>query len=106
LDILSWYQHFILVKFQRALSGREDDWQFDEDLDLGFQTDYNGSAKIALIAAEKSLAALQDIIKIKPDLVDDVLIFMALLQKIIREGDHEFPDARKFIRPGFDEVDV
>ena len=89
------------------MSGKTDeDAEFESEM-LGTQTDFNGSAKVALIAAERSLAAWVKLSEWLPDSRDEALPMMALLQKIIAEGDREFPDARLFKRPGFDgEVDI
>lgn len=98
-EIINWYEMFIYAKFDRALLGLEN----DEDLDEGFSKDSDGSAKIALIAAERSLQAWVKMYKKIPHLGDSMLPLMAKLQKIIELGDSTFQNARAFVRPGFDE---
>ncbi len=101
LEVIQWYLHFIHVKFMRALSGKAD----GEELDVEncFQKDSDGSAKIALIAAERSIQAWLQLNELLPNMEDDVLPILASLQYIQRLGNAEFPDSIKFIRPGFDE---
>jgi hypothetical protein len=102
-DIFLWYTHFIQVKYVRALSGKfDDDYQY-EVRSMGFQTDSNGTAKIALIGVERSFEALSQIMQILPQLKDSIFPLIALLHRIISESKREFPDSDKFIRPGFDE---
>lgn len=50
LEVIRWYSSFIHVKFQRALQGKmeDDGWQKAN----GYQTDFDGSAKIAVIGCE------------------------------------------------------
>jgi hypothetical protein len=98
LEVIRWFQFFIYVKFMRALQGKIDDDDFDD-----YPKDHDGSAKIALIAAEKSLAAWLFLRTHLPHLQDDILPILAQLQRIIRLGEMEFPNARNFVRPGFDE---
>ncbi len=100
IDVILWYSFFIAAKFNRALHGKleDDGWERDN----GFQRDFDGSAKIALIGAERSLTAWAQLAESLPGLLDDMLPMMASLQKIIRMGDSEFEEARHFIRPGFD----
>jgi hypothetical protein len=101
LEVIRWFQYFIHVKFIRALQGKIDDAEFDDDDD--YPKDHDGSAKIALIACEKSLAAW---LVLREHLVQDqdaILPILAQLQRIIRLGDVEFTEARNFVRPGFDE---
>lgn len=100
LDVIFWYSWFISAKFYRAMQGKleDDGWERAN----GFQRDFDGSAKVALIAAERSLSAWAQLTESLPNMMDDMLAMMANLQKIIRLGDAEFEQARQFIRPGFD----
>lgn len=101
LNTIMWYIYLISAKFTRAVEGKiEDDMYFDDDT---FPKDSDGSAKIALIGAERAFIAWYDFSQIEPTEADFALKMMALLQKIIDAGDKEFPDARAFVRPGFDE---
>lgn len=102
LSVIQWYVHFIHVKFMRALMGRmeDDGWEIEN----GFQRDYDGSAKIAMIAIDRSMQAWGLLYELMPDEEDTLLRLLAMLQKLKSLAETEFPDALKFIRPGFDEV--
>ena len=101
LEIVEYYVHFIYVKFQRALSGLIEDDGWEES--NGYQRDFDGSAKIALIATDKCIEAWMKIRELMPGYDDDIVNLLGLLQKIKRIGEKEFPKARNFIRPGFDD---
>jgi hypothetical protein len=102
METIQWFELFIEVKFSRALSGLFDLMEDGEENEV--QCDYNGSAKIALIAVDRSMAAWEIMMKHFPDKTDDMLDLVVLLSKIKREGSKRFPDAMNFIRPGFDEM--
>jgi hypothetical protein len=96
-DVLGWYMFFIEVKFKRALSGKIEDDDFKT-----LQCDANGSAKVALLAVERSLHACGKLFGLLKD-EDRYLPVLSLLSKIERAALNEFPNAMLFIRPGFDE---
>ncbi len=100
-EIITWYLHFIHVKFMRALMGKmeDDGWQEAN----GFQRDCDGSAKIAMIAIDKSIEAWTLMLQFVPAAEDEIIELLAILQKARRMAESEFPKARTFIRPGFDE---
>lgn len=102
-DVIQWYQHFIYVKLRRAISGRaREDMETDEELKQ-FPKDSDGSAKIALIAMDRSIAAWSGLREaLSGDGGDSILDLLAQLAKIRRETEKLFPQARSFIRPGFD----
>ena len=100
LSVIQWYLFFINVKFRRAVGGKIEDDDFGDDC----PKDSDGSAKIALISAENALVAWSDFRQIQPDESAFALKMMALLQAIIEEGEREFPDARAFVRAGFDTI--
>lgn len=97
-SVICWYLFFIEVKFSRALSGIIDGWE-DKD---GIQTDYNGSAKIALLAVHRTREAWTQLYTLIPD-EDTVLPILASLSKIDAAAREKFPNAVKFLRPGFDD---
>ncbi len=101
LSIIQWYEHFIHVKVMRALLGKaEDDGWENEN---GFPHDFDGSAKIGMIAIDRSLQAWAALYKFFPHSEDEILNWLAALQKMKSIAQAEFPEAEKFIRPGFDE---
>ena len=100
IETIQWFEFFIEVKFSRALSGIFDVLEGEEEDEA--QSDHNGSAKIALIAVDRSMSAWETMMKHFPDKADDMLDFVALLSKIKSAGAERFPNAMKFVRPGFD----
>ena len=103
-DVIRWYRHFIYVKLHRAISGRaSEEVEADEGMKQ-FPKDSDGSAKIALIAMDRSIAAWSGLREaFSEDGADSILDLLAQLSKIRRETEEMFPHARSFIRPGFDE---
>lgn len=102
LEIIQWYIFFIHVKFMRAISGRLEETGWEEE--NGFPKDSDGSAKIALIATDRSMQAWMQLSYHLPQEEDQILTLLSQLQKIKVLGEKEFPEAWKFIRPGFDEI--
>lgn len=100
VEVVSWYEVFIHAKVMRALSGKftEDLWQEDDE-----PKDHDGSAKIALIAIERSLKAWSTLLKFLPEHTLDIINFIAMLEQLQTLIEQEFPEAWSFIRPGFDE---
>lgn len=100
LEVVTWYEVFIHAKVMRALSGKssEDNWPEDD-----YPKDYDGSAKIALVAIERSVKAWSTLLKLMPEHTVEIIGFMAMLEQLQSVLEREFPDAWSFIRPGFDE---
>jgi hypothetical protein len=102
LSVIQWYMTFIHVKLMRAIMGKLKDDEWEEE--HGFQRDFDGSAKIALIAIDRSMQAWSALFDILPEKEDDFLKILAMLEKIKVIARQEFPKAEAFIRPGFDET--
>jgi hypothetical protein len=96
VDIIRWYQHFIYIKLKRAISGTLRD-TIEEDFN-----DSNGSAKVALIAIDRSIAAWSQLRNTVPDTDDRILDILVHLDRLRRITENTFPSARAFIRPGLD----
>jgi hypothetical protein len=99
LEIVRWYQHQIYVKLCRAASGMirgelEDNEYFPEDA--------NGSAKVAIIGIERSMAAWAGLLNQFPQQERTILDLLVKLKRLLQNVDKAFPDARAFVRPGFD----
>ena len=102
VEVITFYLMFINVKIMRALNGKfEDRYEIPDD----FLKDSDGSAKIALIAIDRSISAWGKLLKHLPQSEDEILEILVLLERLRNITEKEFPDARKFIRPGFDEWD-
>ena len=98
-DIIQWYVYFIDAKLQRALQGKLEGEEWEEE--NGYQKDSDGSAKIALIAIEKSITAWVKLYDLLPASADIALQALSLLQQLQQKIKEEFPKAIKFKRPGF-----
>ena len=92
------YSVFIGGKLSRTLHGREPGGHWGDD---PIQNDWNGSAKIALIAIERSQSAWRTIAKATGDVSAAALA--SSLATLGDEVEEAFPFARLFKRPGFDE---
>jgi hypothetical protein len=101
LAVIQWYLFFIHVKLSRAMMAKLSSVEWNDD-DL-YQRDYDGSAKVALIAIERSMHAWSSLFEILPENEDDFLKILSMLEKIKSMAIEEFPGATAFVRPGFDE---
>jgi len=99
LEVIRWYQPQIWVKLCRAASGMIH--SEIEDLEY-IQEDANGSAKVALLGIERSIAAWAALLTHFLDQEDRILNLLATLKKLLRQVEASFPHARAFLRPGFD----
>lgn len=101
LEVARWDSTVVGAKLARALSGRDrqdEDGDSNEDL---VQNDWNGSAKVALISIDRSVDAWEVIAQATGDVA---AVGLALaLDDLRRLVEQEFPSARRFVRPGFDE---
>jgi len=104
IEVIYWYQHFIYVKFMRAML-RDDDEFENSDVKDAIDYDSNGSAKIALIGIDRSISAWGSLQKRLPERSDDILDILVHLERLRKKAETEFPNARKFKRPGFDNAD-
>jgi hypothetical protein len=100
-EIAAWNSHFIAAKLMRALQGRLDFRAGEGFIDDPVQNDWNGSAKVALISIERSELAWRTIADATGE--DTPGAMAGELRDLGRLVDAEFPAARQFVRPGFDE---
>jgi hypothetical protein len=100
IDVIRWYQHQIYVKLIRAVTGKLEGMQdeFDEDM----PKDYDGSAKVALLGIDRSIAAWGAMMQHIPAEENSILDILVLLERLRKKTETFFPDARSFKRPGFD----
>ena len=100
VEIIYWYQHFIYVKLLRAVRGSlgnaEEEWE-------DFPKDSDGSAKVALIAIDRSMAAWGHMHHFFPSHQDQIMAIIVHLERLRSRTETIFPQARHFVRPGFDE---
>jgi hypothetical protein len=100
VDVIRWYQHQIYVKLKRAYHSIQDEKL--EELD-DFPKDSDGSTKVALIGIDRSISAWGEILKFLPNQKENILGIIAHLERLRNRTEADFPDARAFVRPGFDE---
>jgi len=99
LEVIRWYQYFIAAKVMRAIRGKaEDDGEEDDE----FPRDADGSAKVALVAIDRSIGAWGVIPQYNRFYAEGVFEIVSLLKLLGRAIEETFPDARSFIRPGLD----
>ncbi len=100
IEVIRWYQYQIHVKIVRALTSKET----EASLSLNdFPKDSDGSAKIALIGIDRSISVLGELLNHFQIQREEILNIINYLKRLRDLTEIEFPDARAFIRAGFDE---
>jgi hypothetical protein len=102
LEVIRWYQHQIYVKLCRAASGAIRSMIGDLDC---LQEDADGSAKVAILGIERSIAAWAALLPHLPDQEATILRLLTTLKRLLAQAETAFPHARAFQRPGFDTRD-
>jgi hypothetical protein len=103
LQVVRWYQHLVFTKLARAFRSKILE---DQETDLEFAKDSDGSAKVALIAIDRSIAAWGDVRNRFPFQNKAIQDMLFNLERLKKRVEHTFPEARAFIRPGFDKIDL
>lgn len=101
-ELIGWYCTHIRLKLYEAVSGEYDGKADTDKNDMPAEAD--GQAKVALIEMDRSLAAWNKLQNYFPDAADDILDILVFLEKLRGNIENHFPNARDFIRPGFDEI--
>ena len=100
VETIEWFSSMISSKLYRAICGQAEGWEGREET----QTDFNGSAKIALIAIAESRAAWSVLMEAGRATADGVPAHaVRTLDEIEASVRERFPRVMEFIRPGFDE---
>lgn len=99
--VIGWFHMLISVKVARALRGLAD----DDPAERTWRADHEGSAKVALLGTERSHEAWLQLAADQVVSWADAQDFVRELVWIRDEIDRIFPNARAFVRPGFDEPD-
>ena len=102
-EVIQWYQYQIAVKTMRALSCRDDGWEDDPEM-VEFPKDSDGSAKVALIGIDRSIAAWRLMQLSLPERAESIVPLILQLERLRQRVEKQFPEAREFVRPGFDEL--
>jgi hypothetical protein len=99
-EVIRWYQYQIHLKLRRATESAAKEAMED----LGdFPKDSDGSAKVALIGIDRSISAWKMFLSPYPEQTEQILNIIAFLENLRDRVEAQFPQARAFIRPGFDE---
>ena len=102
-EVVQWYQYQIAVKTMRALSGRKEELEEDPEI-IEFPKDSDGSAKVALIGIDRSIAAWRLMQLSLPERAASIVPLILQLERLRNRLEKTFPEARDFVRPGFDET--
>ena len=100
VEVIRWYQFQIHVKLRRAIESSADERFGDDE----FPKDSDGSAKVALIGMDRSLSAWKILLSYFPGETDVIFGLVSSLESLRKRTESQFPEARAFIRPGFDEI--
>ena len=101
-EVISWYKHQIYVKLCRAASGTI---RSESESIENFQEDADGSAKVAIIGIERSITAWSVLLQYLPEQEHSIFRLLVILKLILSMVEAAFPNARAFVRPGFDTTD-
>jgi hypothetical protein len=101
LAVAQWNQYLIPIKLRRALRGLDEHLHGESEWDDPVQNDWNGTAKLTLICIGRSIDAWDTL---GEELTDaDACAVADQLRGLQRELERLFPNASRFVRPGFDE---
>ena len=88
-EVIQWYTFFMGVKMQRAINGIDD---MEEDYwDGPEQSDANRTARIVMVAIDRSMAAWRVMLDTFPEKEDDIIQTLALLSRFRRIVEETFP---------------
>jgi hypothetical protein len=104
-EVIYWYQYQIAVKTIRALWSRNNEDDPEDCTDDGSDPkDSDGSAKVALVGVDRSIGAWRLMQMALPERAELIVPLILRLERVRQATEREFPQARDFIRPGFDEI--
>ena len=101
VKIIGWDSHLIHVKIMRALDGRDEDPK-GSFFGGAVQSDWNGSAKVALISIARTERAWRTVARALDNAAAAMLA--EFVGRLREQTTMEFPRAKDFRRPGFDDV--
>lgn len=97
LETVNWYQDLMQSKMRRALHG-----YYHVDSGREEKEDYNGSAKVALIAIDRSVDSWKVLLNHCSEMKREILQLQVVLAQLKKDILFQFPEAEKFRRPGFE----
>jgi hypothetical protein len=99
-ETIEWFASMVSSKVWRAICGQADGWEAIDDV----QTDFNGSAKIALLGIGESLRAWRVLMEAGRATANGVPArAVGMLEELDAAVRDRFPRVMEFVRPGFDE---
>ncbi len=98
-ETIHWYQFIIPSKLFRALKSSADGEALNNDF---YQHDGIASAKVLMVAIDCSITAWSCFLEYFATTDSDIFPMLILLANLRKKVEHQFPEARDFIRPGFD----
>jgi hypothetical protein len=100
VETIEWFSSMISSKIYRAVRGQAEGWETHDEV----QTDFNGSAKIALVGIAESRRAWDLLMEAGRATADGVPAqAIRMLDELGASVRERFPRAMAFVRPGFDE---
>jgi hypothetical protein len=100
VETIEWFSSMISSKLYRAICGQAEGWEPRHEA----QTDFNGSAKIALIGVDESRRAWAVLMEAGRATADGVPAqALRMLEELDTAVRRQFPRVMEFVRPGFDE---
>lgn len=99
IEVLHHFSFFVGAKIHRALQGLAEEEPLEPD------SDAHGSAKAALLGLERMRLAWDQLTAERIVAENEAAPFVATIAWLVKEIDRLIPEARAFIRPGFDEPD-
>ncbi|QNR22556.1 hypothetical protein [Croceimicrobium hydrocarbonivorans] len=98
-EVLLHYRNFLGPKLHRALGGR-----FDAGGQIPLQSDWNGSAKVLILALNHLLLVLEIMDRLYPEYHQSIAAFQLASEDFKEQCLSLFPQAMAFKRPGFDDL--
>ena len=100
-EMVRWYQCQIYVKLARAVrSSKKKTPEILEDM----PRDADGSAKVALLGMDSSINAWKHLTEYLPGCSNTITELISFLEVLRNKTEIKFPEARSFVRPGFDDL--
>jgi len=99
IEFIRWYQFIIPSKLFRAMKSRNKSLESNNEF---YEHDSVASAKVALIAIDKSIESWTVFMNTFSNVEDSMLPTLLLLSGVRTLVEGLFPEARDFVRPGFD----
>lgn len=98
IEVVTWYLDLIQAKMRRALYS----YALREKEEISESENYDGLSKVALISIDCSVISWKRIQSFYPEYAREITHLLIMLEQLQTDIERQFPDARKFLRPGFD----